>query len=478
MHHLSTGQLPQDEDVRKIIQDVGNKLILDDGVLTMLTNDARRPSRVVLPSSLRETVLNQLHDHDLAAHLGISKTLARVQHRYWWPTLNKDVTNYVKACVSCTTRKASRQQPAGLLQPIEVNAPFDTIAMDVLGPLPESNRGNKYVFVVADLFSKFAFAFALASVMSSNIADILVHHIFCVFGIPSRLISDQGSNFTSHLLREITRLLNVQHNVTSAYHPQSDGQVERFNSTLLSMLSHYVDVDQHNWDDHLAAVTFAYNSAVHASTQETPFFLVFGRDSKMPHDLTQVNMHLLNESAQDYVERLISTLTTAHRLANEHLHQARQVQKFHYDQRHQDVHFNAGDHVWLYTPAVKPGRSVKLAHLWRGPYIIGTRVGLLNYRLRELDGAWLPHPVHVQRLRLVQPQPFDTATDDTSRPAPAQGTDIYEIERVLRVRNVGRKKEALIKWKGYPIDEATWEPLHAVPIAGIRAYERRFAAGM
>jgi transposase InsO family protein len=416
----------------------------------------------------------------------------------------QDVQRYCTECVSCATRNTSHQLKPGLLQPIINTSAFETVAMDMLGPLPTTTNGNRYIIVFSDLFTKFTRAFAMPNAEAATVASIFVNNIVLIFGTPTNLLSDQGRNFTSNLFRETCQLLGINQLFTSAYHPQTDGQVERFNATLLNMISHYINTNQDNWDSILAATCFAYNTSIHRSTGETPFFLMFGRDARLPtdHREHEANQHLQSQTVPEFTQHLADTLTQAHHLAQQHLDQAHREHKAEYDRRHRAVTLDNNDKVWLYTPAVKAGRTTKLAHLWHGPFIIRQKIDDLNYMLTDLGGKPLKQPVHIQRLKRYHPtdneEPMDLqatsapinnikspqrttpitepARQDTApildRPGPING-DKYEIESLLDMRKSGRGFRVLVKWKGYPQEEATWEPSSRIPPQFIREFQNK-----
>ena len=160
-----------------------------------------------------------------------------------------------------------------------VGAPMERIAIDVLGPLPTSESGNKYLLIVVDYFSKWTEAFPMQNQEAIVVAEILVN------GIPMSLHSDQGRNFESAVFSEMCRLLGIEKTRTTPLHPQSDGMVERFNRTLEAQLSKFVDDNQRNWDQCVPLLMMAYRSAVHETSGSTPAQVMLGRDIRLPVDL-------------------------------------------------------------------------------------------------------------------------------------------------------------------------------------------------
>ena len=234
-----------------------------------------------------------------------------MKDRFYWPGWFRDVKQWVAKCVDCASRKTQGKQPCAPLQPSVVSRPFERVALDILGPLPETPQKNKYILVVGDYFSKWTEAFPLPNQEAGTIAKVLTEEWVCRFGAPRSIHSDQGRNFDSNLFRELCKLLHIHKSRTSPYHPQSDGMIERFNRTLLSMLSLFVGDNQLNWDTLLPYVMLAYRSSVHASTSFTPYKVLFGREMVLPIDIMlKVDGQEVFASVDNYVSRLSDTLST------------------------------------------------------------------------------------------------------------------------------------------------------------------------
>ena len=207
--------------------------------------------QLVLPQACRKPVLELAHTIPLAGHMGRDKTARRVQQRFYWPTLFKDVADYCQK----TDTQGQRRVPLVPL-PI-VQEPFERIAMDIVGPLTRSRKGNRYILVVCDYATRFPEAIPLRSIDAETVAEELIT-VFSRYGIPGEILSDQGSNFMSQLVQELYRLMKVRPIRTSPYHLQTDGLVERFNRTLKSMLRRLVKEEGRDWDKFVPYVLFAY----------------------------------------------------------------------------------------------------------------------------------------------------------------------------------------------------------------------------
>ena len=207
--------------------------------------------QAIVPLSQRRTVLRYSHDIKLSGHLGIKKTLGKIRQKYYWPGLQNDVKNYINGCETCAKRKGPNQTKKAPMQVTRSGYPMERIAVDILGELPETEQGNKYILVVSDYFTKWTESYPMPNMEAVTVARLMIEQMICRFGIPRKIHSDQGRQFESQLFSEMCRLLQIEKTRTTPYHPESDGMVERFNRTLCGMLSAYVAENHRDWDIHL-----------------------------------------------------------------------------------------------------------------------------------------------------------------------------------------------------------------------------------
>ena len=349
--------------------------------------------------------MEQLHSGMLEGHLGVDKTVAKIRERFYWPGMYHDVEQWVSTCHSCATRKTAPQRNRGPLQTIKVGYPLQLVAVDILGPLPESSTGNSYILVAADHFTKWMEAYAIPNQEAVTVAKKLVDQMFCRFSPPDQLHLDQGKQFESAVVQEICKILGMQKSRTSPYHPQCDGVVERFNRTLLDMLATTTHNHPFDWEDQLPKVCIAYNTSVQASTGYTPFFLMFGREARMPVDLmysTDTARPPVVPTAQ-YAAGTKKSLQEAYRQVRRKLAVAHARRKDHYDKKIHGQPFKIGDLVWLHSPAVPRGKSKKLHHPWSGPYRVITKISESDYRIKKLRGNRRLQIVHFNRLKACLP---------------------------------------------------------------------------
>uniref|UniRef100_A0A8C6MBU6 Integrase catalytic domain-containing protein n=1 Tax=Nothobranchius furzeri TaxID=105023 RepID=A0A8C6MBU6_NOTFU len=289
---------------------------------------------------------------------------------------------WVGACAECGLGKLWGRQPCAPLQPSVVGRPFKRVAVDLLGLLPETGKGNKYIMVVGDYFSKWTEAFPLPSQEARNIAKVLTEEWVCRYGVPRSLRSDQ----------ELCRLLQIPKSRTSPYHPQSDGLVERFNRTLWSMLTLFVEDNQLNWNALLPYIMLAYRSSAHASTLVTPYKVLFGREIMLPVDvMLDVGNQAQFSSVDEYVTTLQETLYTVVEAVKSRQVKASVRQQSSYDLRAKFEFYAEGEEVWVRNKARRRGVCPKLQRHYKGLY-------RLLYRVVPVQGG-LECVIHFNRLK-------------------------------------------------------------------------------
>jgi transposase InsO family protein len=354
---------------------------------------------IVLPYALRDFVLQQLHDGPIGGHLGTKRTLERIREKYFWSNMRKDIELYCKSCIKCSKRKNAFPKVKGPLGTIQAGYPNERIAMDILGPLPQTNHGNKYILVVMDYFSKYVECFSIPNQEAFTVANVLVTNFFLRFGVPMSIHTDQGSNFESRLFQNVCQMLDIDKTRCTPYHPMSDGMVERYNRTVLNMLSTYVSENQRDWDEHLPFVTAAYRSTVHESTGFSPNLLFLGREVYTPIDLLfGPPPNTSHENYVDYVTGLRHKLIKANEFCRKHLKKSQIKRSAYYNKKMHNLSLKVGSLVWVFTPSKKKGLSPKLSSPWKGPYEIVDQLSDVTYRIRPVNGKKLT-VIHVNRLK-------------------------------------------------------------------------------
>ena len=354
--------------------------------------------QLVLPKSLHQEVFKLLHNPPTSGHFGVSKTVKRIQQRFYWPQCSQDIKKWCANCDLCASRKGPAKKPRAKMQQYNVGAPMERIALDILGPLPQSATGNKYIVIIADYFTKWPEAFAVPDQEATTVANLLVREFVCRYGVPLEVHSDQGRNFESAVFAEMCTLLGMEKTRTTPYHPQSDGMVERLNRTLEAQLSIFVDDHQTDWDTYLPMLMMAYRTAVQETTRCSPAKLMFGRELKLPIDLLYGRpAEERRGSVTPYAENLLKTLEDTHDFARRRLELASDRMKSYYDSKCSQRQIRIGDAVWLHNPQRKKGISPKLSRPWQGPYIVTKCINDLIFRI-QLGPKTKPKVVHHNRL--------------------------------------------------------------------------------
>ena len=251
--------------------------------------------------------------------------------------------------------------------------------MDIVGPLPRSEKGNRYVLVVCDYATRYPEAVPMRQIDAASVADELIK-IFSRVGVPQEILTDQGSNFTSQLLAELYRMLHVKPIRTTPYHPQTDGLVERFNQTLKLMLRKTTAKEGKDWDRLLPFLLFAYREVPQASTGFSPFELLYGHQVRGPLDILSESWQSDEKSDESIISHILSThekLEKMKELADTNVEQAQLQQKQWFDRNAREREFRAGDMVLLLLPS----STSKLLAQWQGPFKVVKKVGRANYQI-------------------------------------------------------------------------------------------------
>jgi hypothetical protein len=460
--------------------------------------DGEEIRRIVVPEEAKAEILFQFHGSRLAAHMGVFKTYEKLLTRFHWKNMSRDVQNYVLSCMQCNSRKDRKKAPQfPTIAHVPQGHAMEDISYDALGPFPETSDGNKHILIFMCRLTKWCECFAVASVDERTVARVIAEEITPRFGCPRSILSDGASAFNSLLLEEIYAFINTKKITITPYNPQHNGQVERFNYTLVSMLSMYVNKYQSDWDQHLNVCQFAYRSAINSSTGYSPFLLLYGREPNYPVD-AMIKEREYWEDSTDYLSSLIRRVVSAQDVARANLLERQEKLAEDTDQLNYQLDYQFGDKVWFLLPDSKKGLSNKLRSRWQ-LYSILERTSLLNYRIiRHLhDGESETRLVNVRKLKPhTDPSTLsriahqlgcspDKVMEEYSN-VPGRGGEEakgeteevgtgaeYEVEAIRGRRLFRNKVQYLVKWKGFSEKENTWEPLSNVVNAGemINHYE-------
>ena len=406
-----------DKSDMKLHEPISNFFLSSDGVLYHVTtkNTKTRPflDQLVVPSPMKELIVQKYHDSIWSGHLKFEKTLSKIRLQFYWRHMYTDVKRYVESCRMCMERSAHKSiNKAPLQRTMTPEYPMHICSFDIVGPLKTSHRGNSYYLSWIEHFSRWPEAIPLSATDTTSVAKAFVEGIISRHGISKFLLSDRGSNFTSKLMQEICKLLGTKRLFTSPIHPMANGRVERLHSTIGNILSHFVDQTQQNWDEVLPLALFAIRSSVHRSTGDTPSQIFMGRDLFLPLDVESQLPIDPYHSIDSYRDLLHRHLTALHRVVRANNESAVLAQeKFHPTQSSQ-ITLKAGMLVYLHHPSFKPGLTRKLQKVNRGPYRILAMTSPVNAKIQHLSNQKDIQTVHVDRLRqFTEHDPFNTLLD-------------------------------------------------------------------
>ena len=339
--------------------------------------------QLALPEKLRQRVMTLAHAGVMSGHQGVHRTHERVAASFWWPGMSSDVARFCQSCDICqrTVSKGRVQKvPLGKMPVIET--PFKRVAVDLVGEIfPASNRGHRYILTVVDFATRYPEAVALKNISTTAVAEALVS-IFSRVGIPEEILSDQGTQFTSNVMKEVGRLLSVRQLTTTPYHPQCNGLVERFNGTLKTMLRRMCAERPKDWDRYIDALLFAYREAPQESLGFAPFELLYGSVNGPLQILRQLwtkeQDNPETRATYQYVVDLRNRLQETWDMAHDELRRSQTRQKRHFDFRTKERTFKRGDQVLILLPT----SDNKLLMQWKGPFEVMERIEGHDYLIK------------------------------------------------------------------------------------------------
>ena len=406
--------------------------------------------------ALRVDLMKMHHDDPLAGHYGVAKTFELLSRNYYFPQMHSYVKKYVSTCDLCSRGKAPRHLKHGELAPLPApSGPWKGISCDFITDLPES-EGYDSVFVVVDRLTKMShFVPCHKTTTAPEFARILLDHVIRLHGIPDSIVSDRGSIFTSQFWTALSKSMNLTRRLSTAFHPQTDGQTERMNQTVEQYLRIYCNYHQDDWSELLSLAEFSYNNAQHASIGCSPFYANYGYNPRFTVDLRPFSNHPV-PAAEEMAKRLKSI----HEDLTELIKVTQNQQARYYDARHKRVEYNVGDKVWLMSSNIHTQRpSKKLDWKRLGPYPIVEKIGTQAYRL-QLPPSLKVHPVfHVSLLDPYKESEIPGRTQPPPPPVVIEDQFEYEVEEILDSRLIRNRLFYLVKWKGYPASDNSWEPV-------------------
>ena len=454
--------------------------------------------RLCVPKDEQPKLLSEVHDEITeGAHAGYHKTYNKLASTFYWPRMSRDVKKFVISCDICQKAKPRKHAPIGLLQPLPIpEKPFEVVTMDFITELPDS-LGYDAILVIVDKLTKYAiFIPTNGTVNEEGTAKLFFEHVLSKFGIPRQIVSDRDPRWTSTFWKELCRLLNTKRSLTTAYHPQADGQTEVMNQTLETALRAYVSPNRNDWTSLLASFALSYNNLPHSSTGFTPAFLLFGfhpntsssylnpsldavtrpettdhaaeLDARPSKPSTRAPIASTELVESETAKKFLLEFETYRAQARQALQFAQAAQKRDYDRGRSRVEFEEGDRVLINPHSLnrlraEKGKGRKLFMKYEGPFEILQKLGPVTYRLR-MPASYGLHPVlnvtHLESYTTSDPafgsRPSKRISRDDFETLPEYEVESIVAERWRRVRNGRRIQELLTHFVGYDSDYDEW----------------------
>lgn len=412
--------------------------------------------RLYIPKNkaLYKKIISTHHDNCFSGHFGVEKTYELLSRSYYWPSMKESLINYISTCDTCQRHKASNEKKSGFLSSNRIpDQPWEVVSIDFITQLPVTKKGHDSIFVVVDRLTKMAHF--IAHKMTDNakaIAQLYIDNVFKLHGLPKEIISDRDSRFTSKFWSSLMETLNIKKNMSTAFHPQTNGQVERINRILEEYLRKFMNIESNNWDEILATSEFAYNNSYSKSTGYSPFYLNLGKDPDP--GITIVNKSY-NESAEEFSQRIRSLVC----IAKDNILKAQESQEKYYNLKRKDCQFKEGDYVLLSTENIvlKDNNNIKIPPKFKpryiGPYKVLKSISKVAYKV-QLPEKMKIHPVfHISLLKEYKGENIGNE-------------DVYEniengLQEDIPERIIGKKIEEnkvyyKVKWKDQEIIDSTW----------------------
>ena len=433
--------LPTDKKQATHIQTVGKESFLDNGIIwRRLTRYDEQPRSVLLlPQILAKEIVQEAHGQVLTGHDGIAKTKERILQSYYWPNIDKDVTLHIRSCQRCQTRRVDHRPKPHLLTPLpQCSEMNQRVHVDLFGPLKTSDSGKKFILVMTDAFSKYAEVAAVPNKEATTVGQAIFNRWICRFGCPLEIVSDGGKEFVNNLSKELYTKLNVKHSMTTAYHPQCNAQVERFNQTVAKYLASFTDQSTLDWELYLAPLAFSYNTSLHRTTRATPFALTFGQEARLP---SFPNPDIQRQYGESQPSEWLQRLQYGRQLAARQSMKATSETEQYYNKRAVQTNYQIGQLILLKEENFL-NKNRKLASQWSGPYKI-TKV--MDFGVVDISYKNKTYRVNVARIKpYVYPQNTQQ-TQFLNTPRVQQQQQQHEQPRMLQFDRESRPEEEMPK---------------------------------
>ncbi|HYN44763.1 MAG TPA: RNase H-like domain-containing protein, partial [Candidatus Limnocylindrales bacterium] len=367
--------------------------------------------RIVVPQSLKKLILKECHE---TGHFDYTRTYEKMKERFYWNGMSKDTLDYVSSCEDCQRRNHTKPFKRGYMFSLKVERKFQLLGVDLYTGVPKGSVTNyDTILVITDYLTKWVVAVPIKDATAATVAEAIYEKWITQYGVPEEIISDEGGEFNAkEIQKQLFEVFKIKKLTTTSYHQQANGQCERFNRTMSGMLAKYIKGDQTQWDTYLPTCVLEYNNTVHSVTKESPHFMVFGQESRLPIDLVikKDQVDELNPSIQDRTARAVKRIRKNQRYNKER-----------YDKRRTNETFKRGEFVlWRQEPRTNLAldEHAKLISPWYGPVTIFKELGQNKYII--IDEEAKPKTINVENLKKYQKRP-DWMKDDVPEEMEVEG---------------------------------------------------------
>jgi hypothetical protein len=404
-------------------------------------------------NSILELLITEAHDTPFGGHRNALRTYKHMAQSFYWPKMNNFIMNRVSSCDSCQRNKISSHAQKNFLHPLQIpNRPWQSVSMDFIVSLPKSSGFDSITVYVDRLSKQLHLSPCLSTIDAPSTASLFVRDVVRLHGVPSEIVSDRDPKFTSKFWKSLFALLKTKLSMSTAAHPESDGQTERMNRTIEVMIRHFVNSQLDNWAEMLPLLEFSINSTI-GPTGKTPFEIVYGFNPPNLLDLSanQPSSTVLSlEELQGLWVEVRDSINDSQTIQAKYANQNRSP----------PPNFNIDDFVLLSTKHFTTKFRAKNAHKFQAPYIgpfkILAKISDVAYRL-DLPASFKIHNVFYSGLL----KPYKGEYNQPTPPEPvllADNSIGYIVESILRRRKIRNSFQYLVKWKDYPEYESSWEP--------------------
>ena len=392
--YLAHHQVPENPQLARTIVAESYNYEMEDGVLMHFYSkrgrhvplEERLVKQMAIPRCLRDELLKSYHDCIAGGgHQGFERTYASLRNKYYWPSMYEDIRQYVRTCEVCQQSKRAFNTKPPPLQPQAVDDVFGRWQMDILSGLPTTKDKYKHILVMVDSYSKWVELFPLRTQEAQEVATVIFREIISRYGAMRSILSDRGRNFMSKLVQALAEMFDIKQHFTSPYHPMTNGLTESKNIYILQALRAYCKGQQDDWPELLPGIMMAYRSTpCTQSTQFSPFFMLYGREMRLPIDTVLQPKDHLPQDHKVHLSRILQNLEVCRKIAGKNIKDAQDKYKFQYDKRSKVPEYRPAQRVWLYCTKVPVGKAPKLHRKWVGPYYITMLGPNHTYKLRNV----------------------------------------------------------------------------------------------